>query len=110
MFTPRALIVKNLSDDHKAILRWIVGKIRKNQLAEKIFILWHLPGVFDIIDCKDMLGAPNITRSGLSALGSAGLIDIEKYADDVWRFEILQQAYDAVDSNFVMGTPPNDLV
>ena len=92
--------MKNLSDDHKAIIRWIVGKVRKNQLSEKVLILWYLPGVFDIIDCKDMLGAPNITRSGLSALKNANLVDIEKYADDVWRIGILQQAYDAVDSNF----------
>ncbi len=92
--------MKNLSDDNKTILRWVVDKIRKKQLKEKVLILWFLPGIFDIIDCNDMLGAPNITRSGLSALGNAGLIDIEKYADDVWRFDILQRAYDAVDSDF----------
>ena len=77
-----------------------MGKVRKNQLAEKVLILWYLPGVFEIIDCKDILGAPNITRNSLSALARAGLVDIKKYADDVWRIGILQQAYDAVDNNF----------
>jgi hypothetical protein len=94
----------NLTPTQKALLRWIVEKVRAKEMPEEFTFMWGDQGGF--LHYKNAPGfypAPDVTKGALDALAANDLLHIRTEPGDKFgaRYCTLTgKAYEAVDSNF----------
>lgn len=87
----------NLTDNQKALIRFLVEQVRNNTLEEELTVSWTMQG-------SDIIGydgtPPQFQKGALSILESNGLIDIIPQSQYTWTITLTGAAYEAVDSDF----------
>ena len=106
----------NLTDSHKALVKWLVQKVRSRRIGEEFVIFWlydpsktTLNGMLFNYDDKALEEAPEITMGALDALAANNLILYKATSgtgkpgsshDRNWRCTLQGRAYEAVDKDF----------
>jgi len=95
----------NLTENQKALLRWIVQQVREGNLDEEFVIgdtLTTKGVVFFEGKSTSSSPAPHISKRTLDALAASGLVFLESVSGSnvVWSCGLLAKGYEAVDTNF----------
>jgi hypothetical protein len=71
----RELMLADLTDDQKELIKWLVQEIGTGRLAKKFYVVWTFEGE-GVLSKTDFTGAshPPITKPTLDTLEKAGLL------------------------------------
>lgn len=100
----------NLTDRQKDVLRWIVARVRSDELPEEFFVVWlgTSPGA-EVLGYSGEGPGPGLTRGRLDALAHEDMLHCEPKvratrSGSVYetgrRCSVTGRAYEAVDSDF----------
>lgn len=100
----------NLTDRQKDVLRWIVSRVRSDELPEEFFVVWQMTGGGPhVAGYSGEDPVPEITRGTLDALTYEDMLHCETKARATRsgsvhelgrRCTVTGRAYEAVDSDF----------